>query len=876
MDYYNKDINQIFKELSSKIEGLSKEEVLKRQKENGFNEITEKSKITPFKRFISQFNNVMIILLLVVGILSFIYSYVTKTDYTDAIVILFSVIVNAIMGYVQEKKAENSLENLKSYVTSTVEVIRKGQSFEVDSKELVKGDIIILESGDKIPADCRIIDAINASVDESVLTGESVAVTKTEDVLPFEKPLHERSNMLYSGTILVNGKVTAIVVETGNNTEFGKIAKNLLKEKDAPTTLEKKVANVSKLITFLAAFLVALVIIYGIIVGNDVLTIVMLCISMIVASVPECLPIAITATLSVGANQMAKKKAVVKKLSAIETLGATEIICSDKTGTLTTNEMTVVRILEGTKLKLNIREDIQKKSSLVNIIGLCNNASENPDKKDEFIGDSVEAAFIKYLKIIGVNKNVLEGKYKRLGELPFDSNRKMMSTVNKINGKNFILTKGSLSSVLNACTKYEENGKVKKLTSLTKNSIKKHEKQMSKDALKVIALAYKPYSKDDFDITEKDENNLIFVGLVGLIDPPRSDVASAIEKCKSAGVTPIMITGDSLDTALSIAKKIGIATSDKEGVLGEDIRSLSDKELSQVLKTVKVFARVTPEDKVRIVTLLQKENKVIAMTGDGVNDAPAIKLANVGVGMGKIGSDVTKGAADIILMDDSFSTIVVAIEEGRRIYDNVINNILYNLSSNFTEIIIILVGMFTFKSIISPIHVLYIDLVADTIPSICLAFEMGSKNLMKRKPASLNQNIFTPYFKAFLTLSVVIEVATSLFIFFMFNSKFGLEIGQTMALLSIVLNEFVFTYNCRSLTETITRRGIFSNKYLNIGILILIGVQLLVFLTPIGSFFGLVKISILDFIVVLLINIVGFVLIELIKPIITKLFRNEE
>lgn len=876
MDYYNKDINQIFKELSSKIEGLSKEEVLKRQKENGFNEITEKSKITPFKRFISQFNNVMIILLLVVGILSFIYSYVTKTDYTDAIVILFSVIVNAIMGYVQEKKAENSLENLKSYVTSTVEVIRKGQSFEVDSKELVKGDIIILESGDKIPADCRIIDAINASVDESVLTGESVAVTKTEDVLPSKKPLHERSNMLYSGTILVNGKVTAIVVETGNNTEFGKIAKNLLKEKDAPTTLEKKVANVSKLITFLAAFLVALVIIYGIIAGNDVLTIVMLCISMIVASVPECLPIAITATLSVGANQMAKKKAVVKKLSAIETLGATEIICSDKTGTLTTNEMTVVRILEGTKLKLNIREDIQKKSSLVNIIGLCNNASENPDKKDEFIGDSVEAAFIKYLKIIGVNKNVLEGKYKRLGELPFDSNRKMMSTVNKINGKNFILTKGSLSSVLNACTKYEENGKVKKLTSLTKNSIKKHEKQMSKDALKVIALAYKPYSKDDFDITEKDENNLIFVGLVGLIDPPRSDVASAIEKCKSAGVTPIMITGDSLDTALSIAKKIGIATSDKEGVLGEDIRSLSDKELSQVLKTVKVFARVTPEDKVRIVTLLQKENKVIAMTGDGVNDAPAIKLANVGVGMGKIGSDVTKGAADIILMDDSFSTIVVAIEEGRRIYDNVINNILYNLSSNFTEIIIILVGMFTFKSIISPIHVLYIDLVADTIPSICLAFEMGSKNLMKRKPASLNQNIFTPYFKAFLTLSVVIEVAISLFVFYMFNSKFGLEVGQTMALLSIVLNEFVFTYNCRSLTETITRRGIFSNKYLNIGILILIGVQLLVFLTPIGSFFGLVKISILDFIVVLLINIVGFVLIELIKPIITKLFRNEE
>ena len=876
MDYYNKDIKQVFKDLSSSIEGLSKEEVFKRRKENGLNEITEKNKITPFKRFIAQFNNVMIILLLVVGILSLIYSYVTKTDYTDAIVILFSVIVNACMGYIQEKKAEDSLEALKSYVTSTVEVIREGKSFEIDSKELVKGDILILESGDKIPADCRIIDSINASVDESVLTGESVSVSKSEEVLPAEKALHERSNMLYSGTILVNGKVTAIVVETGNNTEFGKIAKNLLREKEAPTTLEVKVANVSKLITFLAAFLVALVIVYGVIAKNDVLTIVMLCISMIVASVPECLPIAITATLSFGANQMAKKKAIVKRLAAIETLGATEIICSDKTGTLTTNEMTVVRILDGTKIKLNIREDIKKRSSFVNIIGLCNNASENPDKKDEFFGDSVEVAFLKYLKAIGIDKNTLEGKYKRMGELPFDSNRKMMSTINNVNGKNFILTKGSLSSVIKVCSKYEENGKVKKLNSLVKNSIKKHEKRMSNDALKVIALAYKPYLKDDFEMTEKDENNLIFVGLVGLIDPPRSDVTSAIDKCKSAGVTPIMITGDSIDTALSIAKEIGIATNDKEGILGEDIRSLSDKELAKVLKTVKVFARVTPEDKVRIVTFLQKTGKVIAMTGDGVNDAPAIKLANVGVGMGKTGSDVTKGAADIILMDDSFSTIVTAIEEGRRIYDNVISNILYNLSSNFTEIIIILVGMFTFKNIISPIHVLYIDLVADTIPSICLAFEMGSKNLMKRKPASLNKNIFTPYFKAFLSLSVIIEVATSLFVFYMFNSKFGLEVGQTMALLSIVLNEFVFAYNCRSLDELIIKRGIFSNKYLNIGMLILVSIQLLVFLTPIGKFFGLVRISIIDFIVILLINIVGFILIELIKPIITKLFRNEE
>lgn len=874
MNFYNEEINKVLEKVNSNLKGLNTNESKKRLNENGFNEITEKNKITPFKRFISQFNNVMIILLLIVGVLSFIYAFVTKTDYTDAFVILFSVIVNAIMGYIQEKKAEDSLETLKSYVTSTVNVIRDGENYEIDSKELVIGDIIVLESGDKIPADARIIESISAKVDESVLTGESIEIEKTNTVLEGEISLHERLNMIYSGTVLTTGKITAVVVETGNNTELGKIAKNLDREKQAPTTLEVKVAKVSKLITYIASFLVALVIVYGVIFGSDLLTIIMLCISMIVASVPECLPIAITATLSVGAGQMAKKKAIVKKLSAIETLGATEIICSDKTGTLTTNEMTVVRIVEGTKLKLNIRENIKKKSSFVNILGLCNNADENPNKKGEFFGDSVEVSFIKYLKTIGISKDCLDKKYKRKGELPFDSERKMMSTINVIEGKDFLLTKGSLSSILKNCTRYEENGKIKKLNSIIKKAIIKHEKEMSKDALKVLALAYKPLTSSDISI--KDEKNLIFVGLVGMIDPPRSDVNDAIIKCKSAGVTPIMITGDSLDTALVVAKEVGIATTEKEGVLGEDIRSLSDKELAKVLKTTKVFARVTPEDKVRIVTFLQKTGKVIAMTGDGVNDAPAIKLANVGVGMGKTGSDVTKGAADIILMDDSFSTIVTAIEEGRRIYDNVISNILYNLSSNFTEITIILVGMFTFKNIISPIHVLYIDLVADTLPSICLAFEKGSKNIMKRKPVGLNKSIFTPYFTSFLVFSVIIEVAISLFVFYTFSSKFSLEVGQTMALLSIIINEFVFAYNCRSLTELISKRGLFSNRHLNIGILILIGVQLLVFLTPVGKFFGLVKIGVLDFIIVFLINIIGFILIEMLKPFLSKIFKDKE
>lgn len=871
---YQKEIKDLLKELNTSQKGLSQAEAQKRLRTNGFNEITEKKKITPLKRFIKQFNNIMIILLLIVGILSFIYSTVTGSDYADSIVILFSVIVNAIMGYIQEQKAENSLESLKSYVTSTVEVLRDNKSHEVDSKQITIGDVIILESGDKIPADCRLLEAINLQVDESILTGESKPLTKTPDLITEEVEIHDRKNMIYSGTNIINGKAKALVVKTGDNTELGKIAQNLNKEKQAPTPLQLKVGKVSKFITYVAIFLVIFVLVYGIVNDNTFMTIVMLCISMIVAAVPECLPIAITSTLLVGAKQMAKKKAIVKQLAAIETLGATDIICSDKTGTLTTNEMTVVRIYEPNKLILNPREEIDKNSNLIKIIGLCNNAYKDSKKKNIYYGDSVEIAFLKYLNKISINYQKLSTKFPRLGELPFDSDRKMMSTINKIEDKNYLLVKGSFSSVIKNCTKYETNSKVKKLTSLTKSSFQKAEKKMSQDALKVLALAYRPYTEDPKKLSSKDEKNLIFVGLIGLIDPPRSDIKESIQKCKDSNITTLMITGDSLDTALAIAKEVGIASSDKEGVLGEDIRELSKKDLKKALKQYKVFARVTPDDKVKIVTALQEEGKIIAMTGDGVNDSPAIKLANVGVGMGKTGSDVTKNAADIILMDDSFSTIVTAVSEGRRIYDNVINNILYNLSSNFTEIIIILIGMFTFQNIISPIHILYIDLVADTLPSICLAFEKGSKNIMKRKPIGLNRNIFTPYFIAFLALSVIIEVGISLFVYYLFAQNFSQDTAQTMALLSIILNEFTFAYNCRSLKELIPTRGIFTNKQLNIGISVLILVQLLVFLTPVGQIFGLVKITIIDFILIFIINVIGFILIELIKPIITKFIKD--
>ena len=871
---YKKKIDELFNELGSCEKGLSREDVLEKRKVFGFNTLSEKKKKSVIRRFLDQFNNVMIILLLIVGVLSFIYSTITGSDYADSIVILFSVIVNAIMGYYQEKKAENSLESLKSYVTSTVEVIREGENFEVDSKELVPGDVIVLESGDKVPADCRLLNAINLEVDESVLTGESKTIKKRDSNIRKDCAIHEQVNMIFSGTNVVNGKAVALVIATGDNTELGKIAENLNKEKVALTPLQVKVEKVSKFITYVAIFLIVFVLCYGIINDNDFMTIMMLCISMIVAAVPECLPVAITSTLLVGAKQMANKKAIVKQLSSIETLGATEIICSDKTGTLTTNEMTVVRIFRNNKIVLNPRESIKKDENIIKIMGLCNNAYENPDKQNEFFGDSVEIAFLRYMNKLGIKHKKFASKYPRLGELPFDSDRKMMSTLNEIDGKNYLFVKGSLSSVLKKCTRYDDNGKVRKINSVIKTYIKKQEKDMSKDALKVLALAYRPYDDNVGKLDISDEKNLVFVGLVGMIDPPREEVKEALIKCKESNITTLMITGDSLDTAVSIAKEIGIIESEEEGILGEDLRKLNEEEFCNALSKYKVFARVTPDDKVRIVTFLQKTNKVIAMTGDGVNDAPAIKLANVGVGMGKSGSDVTKNAADIILMDDSFNTIVTAVSEGRRIYDNVISNILYNLSSNFTEIIIILVGMFTFKNIISPIHILYIDLVADTLPSICLAFEKGSKSIMKRKPIGLNNNIFSKYFIGFLITSVVIEVGVSLLVYYYFSTTFGEEVGQTMALLSIIINEFTFAYNCRSLNELVFSRGIFSNKYLNMGILVLILVQALVFLTPIGQIFGLVKITIFDFLLVLGVNIISFVLIEFLKPMLNKVIKE--
>lgn len=870
-DAYLKTKNEVLNEYKTSMDGLSSKEARRRQGIQGKNVLIEKNKKSKLSIFLKQFKNVMIILLLVVGLMSLFYAIFTDGDFLEPIVILGTTLVNCLMGYFQESKAEDAIEKLKNYSSEHTTVKRDGKIEEINSEDLVEGDYIILEAGDKVPADARVIESHFAKCDEAILTGESLNVEKIDEVLKGDLTISECKNMIYSGTVVTAGKIEAIVVDIGMDTELGKIAASIDTSVEPITPLQVKIKKISTFISGIAAFLVAFVMCYGIIMDYTLLNVFMLAISMIVASVPECLPIAITATLSIGVSEMARKKSIVRNLAAIETLGATEVICTDKTGTLTTNKMEVIKIYTNNNI-INLR-DIKNNPVLIDIMALCNNAVLD-DK--EFFGDSVEVALANYLLKEKINVENLRKSKKEKLELPFDSDRKLMSVIYENNKKNYIYTKGSLENLIKRCKYVLVNGKKIKLTKEVKNNYLDIEKEYSHEALKVLAFAYKEIKEKHTKEEDyfKEENDLILVGLVGLKDPARKNVKEAIKTCREAGIRPIMLTGDNLETALAIGREVGIITSDDEGINATVLKNMKKSELAECISKYSVFARVSPENKLQIVKALQRRKKVVAMTGDGVNDAPAMKLANVGIGMGKSGTDVTKNVADIILLDDSYNTITTAIENGRRIYNNVITNVLYNLSSNFTEIVIILLGMFMGSNIISAIHVLYIDLVADTIPSIALAFEGPTKNIMKEKPHGLNKRIFTPFFMAFLIISVILEAGISILVYFLFENM-GEGIAQTMALFSIVLNEFVFAYNCRSLKRPIIEKGIFSNKYLNLGILVLFVIQIIVFFTPAGKLFGLEIINMSQFIFVILVNLIAFIVLELLKPIITKIFKDE-
>ncbi len=848
---YSKKEEEIFKILNSNIRGLDSKEAKKRLNDFGQNIILNKKKTPWIIRLLKQFNDTMIIILLIVALLLYFYGYFYSHEYTDTIVILFVVFINAIVGFIQEEKASLILKDLKKYETSTCKVKRDDKIIVINTKELVPGDIIYLESGETVPADIRIFLCENLKVDESALTGESVPVQKTADILKENLILQEQKNMLFLGTSITNGKCTGIVVSTGKNTEIGKIALSLNEIDRIETPLQLKIKELSKKITFIVFIILIFIFILALINKYTILEIIMLCSSLAVAAIPEGLPTVITITLSVGISNLAKKKTVVKQMQAVETLGAIDIICSDKTGTITQNKMTV-------------KEEYVIDENMLNYIcALCNDALIY---KNKYVGDPTETCLYDYLFDKKINPLKLRKKCERILDIPFDSDRKMFTTLNKIDNDIYILCKGSMDSLIEKMN----------LSITEKQDTLDKVKIFSKNALRTLGFAYKKinYIPKDIKELEKEENNLFFAGILGIIDPPRESVKKSVLLCKNAGIRPIMITGDSIDTATAIAKEVGIISSDDEAILGSELDKYNDKELKNIVKRYSVYARVNPTHKERIVYTLQNSGKIVAMTGDGVNDAPAIKDAHVGVGMGITGTDVTKSASDIVLMDDSFSTIVVAVEEGRRIYNNIRNNIVFSLSSNFAEIFTIVIGLLTKTTILLPIYILFIDLVTDSIPSICLSFEKSEDGIMNKKPRGLNKPLFTPFIKSCIGSSAIIETIFVVFTYFISLKMYGQETAMSLALLSMVVQEIVYSISCRNLKESVVKQGLFSNKAMNYGLLLILLIELIVFVTPIGKLISITSIDISLILIVFLINFMAIFIYELIKPFLVKWFKD--
>lgn len=848
---YSKNEEEIFKSLNSNINGLDSKEAKKRLSNYGQNIILSKKKKPWILRFLKQFNDTMIIILLVVALLLYFYGYFYSHEYTDTIVILFVVFINAIVGFIQEEKATLILRDLKKYETSTCKVKRNDKIIVINTKELVPGDIIYLESGETVPADIRILSCENLKVDESALTGESVPVQKSSDVLKENLIIQEQKNMLFLGTNITNGKCTGIVVSTGKNSELGKIAVSLNEIDRIETPLQLKIKELSKKITLIVFIILIFIFILALINKYTILEIIMLCSSLAVAAIPEGLPTVITITLSVGISNLAKKKTVVKQMQAVETLGAIDIICSDKTGTITQNKMSVNE------------EYILDENMLNYICALCN---DGLIYKDKYVGDPTETCLYDYLYNKKLDPLKIRKKCERILDIPFDSERKMFTTLNKIDNDIYILCKGSMDSLIEKVN----------LTKSEKKNVLDKVKTLSKDALRTLGFAYKKinYIPKDIKELEKEENNLSFAGILGMIDPPRESVKKSVLLCKNAGIRPIMITGDSIDTATAIAKNVGIIDNDNEAMLGSELDKYNDKELKDIVKKYSVFARVNPSHKERIVFALQNSGKIVAMTGDGVNDAPAIKDAHVGVGMGITGTDVTKSASDIVLMDDSFSTIVVAVEEGRRIYNNIRNNIVFSLSSNFAEIFTIVIGLLTKTTILLPIYILFIDLVTDSIPSICLSFEKSEDGIMNKKPRGINKPLFTSFIKSCIVSSAIIETIFVVLTYFISLKIYGQETAMSLALLSMVVQEIVYSVSCRNLKQSVIKQGLFSNKTMNYGLLLILLIEFIVFVTPLGKLISITSIDFALILVVFLINLMSIFIYELIKPLLVRYFKD--
>ena len=842
--------------------GLSSSEVKKRQDENGFNELQQAKKKSLFVKFLEQFKDFMIIVLIIAAIVSGIVGVAQGEGITDTIIILIVVIANAIIGVAQEAKAEKSLEALQKLSGHEAKVIREGNIQTIPARELVEGDIVVLDTGDYIPADLRIFEAVNLKAQESSLTGESVPVEKQASVInEDELPIGDRANMLFSSSLVTYGRGKGIVVETGMNTEVGKIAEMLSGTEEQETPLQKKLNALGKTLGIVSLVICIIIFIIGIIQGREIISMFMTAVSLAVAAIPEGLAAVSTIVLAIGVQKMVKRNAIVKRLPAVETLGSSSVICSDKTGTLTQNKMTVQKVfvnhtvydvsnLDENSDFMKYNKDNQEVQLLVYNGMVCNDTKIADD--GSLTGDPTETALVDIAFKMGFTQNVYD-ELPRVDEIPFDSERKLMTTVHKRGEKYIVFTKGGVDELLNICTSYIDHGKVENDLNSFIPTITDTNEKMAKDALRVLAFGYKEL--DYKPSKEEMESDLTYVGMYGMIDPPREEAKLAVDKCKTAGIKTVMITGDHKITATAIAKRLGILENENEAITGAELDKISDEDLEKNIRNYSVYARVSPEHKVRIVKAWQKNGEIVAMTGDGVNDSPALKTADIGCAMGKVGTDVAKEAADVILVDDNFATVVSAVEEGRRIYDNILKVIQFLLSSNIGEVVVLflatLFSTFIAKmcgienagalQILLPIHILWVNLVTDSLPALALAFDPANDDIMNRKPLKQTKGVFTKG----MTYRIVyqgIMIGLLTLIAFIIGLKTTttpineltldqskIEVGQTMAFIVLAFSELVHVFNIRDNKKSIFKGKVFNNKIL-IGAITLSAVLMLIIL----------------------------------------------
>ncbi|MEG1509809.1 MAG: calcium-translocating P-type ATPase, PMCA-type [Clostridia bacterium] len=826
MDNFSKQLNDVYAELSTSPDGLTAEEAKTRLEQNGKNELDEGKKKSFLAKFFSQFKDVMILVLIAAALVSAAVAIFQKqySELIDSAIIMIIVLINAVIGFVQENKAEAALDALKNMNKPFSKVLRNGELIQIKSEELVVGDIVQLDAGDIVPADLRLIASASLKIEEAALTGESVPSEKDFAVEVAEKaPLGDRHNMAYSSGVVNYGRGKGIVVAKGMDTEVGKIAKMLAGSDNQTTPLQKQLNKTAKILSLIVLGIAAIIFVASIVRKTPIIEAFLTAVAIAVAAIPEGLPAVVTIVLAIGVQTMSKRNAIIRNLPAVETLGCCEIICSDKTGTLTLNQMTVKQVytLQNGAVKAEDYKDSYSQNVLTRAMTLCNDSAQNND--NVLIGDPTETALVYFAEDKGISFANLKTEWQRVDELPFDSVRKLMTTLNKNGDKTIAHIKGATDIMLELCTQILDGETVRKITKEDIAKIKKANSDMATNALRVLGVGIK---EDNLDDKSAWETEITFVGLVGMIDPPRKEVKDAVKVCRKAGMRPIMITGDHIITASAIAKEIGILRDGDKVMLGADIDKLSDEEFAKIIEEYSVFARVSPENKVRIVKAYQSFGKIVAMTGDGVNDAPSIKEADIGIGMGITGTDVSKGAADMILADDNFATIIGAVEEGRKIFSNIKKAIQFLLSANIAEVLCLFIAtIFLDIKFLTPVMILWVNLVTDSLPALALGMEKAENDVMQYPPRKSNTSLFAgkmgvDIFIQGVMQTILVMMSFCIGSYVLPDGVNNHAVAMTMAFVSLCLIQLFHSYNLRSQTNSLFGKKMFNNKWLNISFII--------------------------------------------------------